>query len=437
MEYWALVNTASDKEVEFSAWSLVGILRLYLDHHLRVFCQGHSGNKTQVSEELGIDDIDEAIKNIETDEALKQRLSNWIVEDTDYKILKGILTNPAPFPLKNVESQFVITYASGSEIETSFVTARNITDVKRALLAKYWRPNSYFYEELGLDKDESVLAVLVGIRSGKSFHKTTKEDIGNLTHLRGLSNESVIALVADDIIERLFDFAFTGGEEEQRGIPGHEWTTVIVKPFVLSFTSVYNEFNPQKYVECLPKIKAAGLDSDINNENAVDIVHMLDHALSSQRDTTHDVIRKAATTLILKHKAYLEMTFFNHPNTLSSALYDEELGLNSILRSCVIPYKDLVLTPEICQHVFETAVCNGITYHERVCGTRSFQDKYLTCNPLGGKCLITRDICAPKLCLNLEEANVLSTLLRFSAKEIQELDEEEEYTVGTIVRILN
>jgi hypothetical protein len=284
MEYWALVHTDSDKEVEFSAWSLVGILRIYLDHHLRVYCQGHPENQKQVVEELGIDNIDEAIKNIETDEALKQKLVNWI-EDTDYKILKGILTNPAPFPLKNVESQFV--------------TARNI------------------------------------------------------------------------------------------------------------------------------------------DENTVDIVHMLDHALSSQRDTTHDVIRKAATTLILKHKAYLEMTFFNHPNTLSSALYDEELGLNSILRSCVIPYKDLVLTPEICQHVFETAVCNGITYHERVCGIKSFQGKILSCNPLGGKCLITKDICAPKLCLNLEEANVLSNLLRFSAKEIRELDAEEEYTAGTIVRILN
>jgi hypothetical protein len=129
------------------------------------------------------------------------------------------------------------------------MTARNAVDVKRAILFQQWSPNgSYFYQNLGLRENQQMFAVVVGVRSGKSqFWDLTTKDVGKLEALRGLDDEMLLATLPDDLIEELFDFAFTGGEGEQTGNPGKEWTTITVKPLVISaFPSVYDIFDRSK-----------------------------------------------------------------------------------------------------------------------------------------------------------------------------------------------
>lgn len=164
-------------------------------------------------------------------------------------------------PLIEMQSTFVITTACGGDVETSFVTARSEVDVKRALLANHWHPNNaYFYGQLGLQPEEKVLAVLIGIQSGKRFFDLTPADIGSLVNLRGLVDKTVIAILPDDIIDKLFDFAFTGGEGEQEGIPGHEWETRKVESFFTIWPSIYREFNAATLTteELQARVKACG-----------------------------------------------------------------------------------------------------------------------------------------------------------------------------------
>jgi hypothetical protein len=56
----------------------------------------------------------------------------------------------------------------------------------------------------------------------------------------------------NDVIEKLFEFLFTGGEGEQEGDPGKEWTTITVRP-VPAPRSIYERFDPNRYRD--PKLQ--------------------------------------------------------------------------------------------------------------------------------------------------------------------------------------
>ena len=164
------------------------------------------------------------------------------------------------------ETAFVISTSSCGDASTRFVTARAIADVKRAILVSRWKPNhSYFYEQLGLHKRDAVFAVLVGVLSGKSsFHKLTKEDIGSLSALRDLNDITLLAVLPDDIIEKLFSYAFTGGDGEQRGSPGKEWITISVQPLTQIYPSIHREFSSSMYITDAGRqkyLEEAGLSS--------------------------------------------------------------------------------------------------------------------------------------------------------------------------------
>lgn len=166
--------------------------------------------------------------------------------------------------METPEKPFIITTASCGDARTRIVTARSAVDVKRALLAEEWSPNAeYFYDQLGLplperehaghpiyDRNQQLFAVLVGVLSGKErFWDLTPRDIGQLDILRHLDYKTTLATLPDHIIEKLFEFAFTGGEGEQRGNPGKEWTTITVEPLVIkAFPSIYEKFDAGKLV---------------------------------------------------------------------------------------------------------------------------------------------------------------------------------------------
>jgi len=148
--------------------------------------------------------------------------------------------------MQTPEIPFVISMASCGEAKTSIMTACSTVDVKRAILFQEWRPNgSYFYQNLGLRENQQMFAVLVGVCSSKgNFWKLTPADIGKLEALRELDDEMLLAVLPDDLIEELFNFAFTGGEGEQTGNPGEEWTTITVEPLAKApFPSVYRIFD--------------------------------------------------------------------------------------------------------------------------------------------------------------------------------------------------
>lgn len=147
-----------------------------------------------------------------------------------------------------METPFIISTSSCGSAATRIVTARSAIDVKRALLATEWKPNTdYFYQQLGLTEEERVLAVFIGLQSDKKFWELKPEDMGSLEALRGNSDRELLAILRDQDIEQLFEFAFVGGEGEQEGVPGHEWTTITVQPLVvLTFPSIYKEFDVSK-----------------------------------------------------------------------------------------------------------------------------------------------------------------------------------------------
>ena len=147
-----------------------------------------------------------------------------------------------------METPFIISTSSCGSAATRIVTARSAIDVKRALLATEWKPNTdYFYQQLGLTEEERVLAVFIGLQSDKKFWELKPEDMGSLEALRGNSDRELLAILRDQDIEQLFEFAFVGGEGEQEGVPGHEWTTITVQPLVvLTFPSIYKEFDASK-----------------------------------------------------------------------------------------------------------------------------------------------------------------------------------------------
>ena len=148
----------------------------------------------------------------------------------------------------NPETPFIISTSSCGDASTRIVTAHSAIDIKRALLAAEWRPNTdYFYQQLGLPIKERVLAVFVGLQSGKKFWELKPEDMGSLEALRGNSDRELLAILRDEDIEQLFEFAFTGGEGDQEGVPGHEWNTISIQPLVvLTFPSIYKEFDASK-----------------------------------------------------------------------------------------------------------------------------------------------------------------------------------------------
>ena len=167
------------------------------------------------------------------------------------------------------ETPFVVTIASCGTGRTRFVSARNSIDVKRALLVNQWCPNnSYFYEKLGLSEEEKVLAVLIGIEAEKSFWELTPADIGTLGNLRGFSDEQVIAILPDESIEVLFDFAFMGGEGEQEGNPGKEWQTITVEPLRPTFPSIYKEFDAANVITEDLKAKASACKFLYNSDQS-------------------------------------------------------------------------------------------------------------------------------------------------------------------------
>ncbi len=204
-----------------------------------------------------------------------------------------------------IETPFVVTTASCGDVKTGFYSARNAVDVKRALLANRWRPNnSYFWDKLGLREEEKVLAVLIGIQSECCFWACLKPtDVGILDSLRGLSDKQVIAILPDEIIEVLFTFAFTGGEGEQDGIPGQEWTTITVEPLRPSFTSIYKEFDAAALITEDLKTRAKACNFLYNSPKPV--LQSLAHTVPMNADFDGDAVslRQSVGRLLLVQPA--------------------------------------------------------------------------------------------------------------------------------------
>jgi hypothetical protein len=155
-----------------------------------------------------------------------------------------------------------------------------------------------------------------------------------------------------------------------------------------------------------------------------------------------DQIHSAAESLIKKHKAYLKLTFFDFPKTVSSALRDPEIGWEMIFLGSYPPPIDsqtISLTAEMCQKSFAIALEQGLEYHFKNCGTNSHDGVTLGCNAnteSGCRIWPVQQAWTSKQLLTNNEATVISDLIRLDNKTIRELDSEEEYTADTIVRLL-
>ncbi len=127
----------------------------------------------------------------------------------------------------------------------------------------------------------------------------------------------------------------------------------------------------------------------------------------------------AAESLIAKHHAWLNLTFFSHPNSVHSALDHEEIGWTAM--SGPIRHDDLFLQPiKVIQEVYTAATVDAIAYHRRVCGIKSYSGKRLGCN---GACTITAESYAAtgNNVLTDDEARILSALFDEYEKDSEDI----------------
>jgi hypothetical protein len=147
-------------------------------------------------------------------------------------------------------------------------------------------------------------------------------------------------------------------------------------------------------------------------------------------------IYEVAKSLIEKHKAYLDLTFFDYPKTIRSALHGTEIGLELILRE-VLNYDDkVVLMENFCYELYKTVIKQGIEYHKKICGKMTSDTHILNCGH--GECIITRteDSWAIVNQIGDREARILSLLLALNSKKLDEFGDE-PYTASTIVKLLD
>lgn len=170
-------------------------------------------------------------------------------------------------------NKFIISESWCGDATTKIVKARNMTDVKRHILLFEWRPNArYFWRSLERDLEgKDLFCVIVALCSGKKFDVTSK-DIGEMDILRDLSNGAILASIPDSLVDDLFDFAFSGGEGEQKGNPGKEWRTITVTPFLEeNVETIYNESVINLKVRVIMNAIAEGLYEDDFYEDDEDI----------------------------------------------------------------------------------------------------------------------------------------------------------------------
>ena len=147
-------------------------------------------------------------------------------------------------------------------------------------------------------------------------------------------------------------------------------------------------------------------------------------------------LRLAAAGLIAKHQGYLRLIFFNFPNTIRSALYNEEIGWETILRA---PPGGIVRINSwgICRDMFEIALVAAFDQHQKICGTRSFEGGPLLVCEREGDCPVMRnqDAWIKKHSLTEDEAKVLFDLLQVKVAFIATLDSE-DYTPDNLTALL-
>jgi len=143
-----------------------------------------------------------------------------------------------------------------------------------------------------------------------------------------------------------------------------------------------------------------------------------------------------ATGLISKHYAHLDLTFFDHPKTLTEALYGIEIGWELILREALNYDEKPILTMELCMDIFDKVIDQGLEYHQKICGTKNYDNELLSCG--GDKCIIMKSPGTWKVIksLNDTDAKLLSVLLAVDRKVIKEFDPQ-DYTPETIVKVIN
>jgi len=155
-------------------------------------------------------------------------------------------------------------------------------------------------------------------------------------------------------------------------------------------------------------------------------------AESKSSKLTLDEIRLAAAGLIAKHQGYLRLIFFNYPDNIQTALYNEEIGWGPILLGPPSEHKK-IRSWENCQDLFTAALRCGFPYHQKICGTKSHEGGLLVCE-IEGDCLVMRNQEAwiSKHSLTDDEAKVLYDLL-----QLKKLDREsQDYTPDNIVKLL-
>jgi len=154
----------------------------------------------------------------------------------------------------NGEKIYVISEASCGDSGTEMVSARNITDVQKMLLASRYCPNEYYCEDINLPKTNANALLCAILRSQAEVERyeyvKTPTSLGKYRKRTKTSFAKHIALLDEHETDKLFIYAFTGGEGEQHGNPGKEWTTISITPLSeIKIKSVYDTFdsaNPQK-----------------------------------------------------------------------------------------------------------------------------------------------------------------------------------------------
>lgn len=145
---------------------------------------------------------------------------------------------------------YIISKAIAGDASTDIVMARSDVDVMRALLmSDYSEPRWTTYAGAPkVDRIDGYPAVLALMTSGKdSYTLLTPQDTAIFANARDRSNEQIVASLPDAVIEKLFEFVFTGGYGEQSGIPGKEWKTITVTAMPAHAPSIYDRFDAARH----------------------------------------------------------------------------------------------------------------------------------------------------------------------------------------------
>ncbi len=121
---------------------------------------------------------------------------------------------------------FIVSISCCGDVKTKYYTSKSIFDVYRLFLIKRYSPNPFYYcqaKEIEYSNEVPIKELLIF----EAMRCQPDIDI-DIDLLKGLSKKEVIMNFENHTVKSLFDYAFTGGEGDQSGNPGKEWTTITV-----------------------------------------------------------------------------------------------------------------------------------------------------------------------------------------------------------------